>query len=38
MNLMQLLVKIFGSKTERDVKRLQPYVELVNALEPAARN
>ncbi|HNW92441.1 MAG TPA: preprotein translocase subunit SecA [bacterium] len=34
MGLMQWLVKVFGSKTERDIKRLQPYAELTNALEP----
>jgi len=30
-----ILRKIFGSKAQRDVKRLEPVVELVNSLEPA---
>ncbi len=30
-----ILRKIFGSKAQRDVKRIQPIVELVNSLEPA---
>jgi preprotein translocase subunit SecA len=30
----QLLTKVFGSKHERDVKRLQPQVAAINALEP----
>jgi preprotein translocase subunit SecA len=30
----QLLTKVFGSKHERDVKRLQPMVAAINALEP----
>ena len=29
-----LLGKIFGTKNEREVKRLQPRVEAINALEP----
>lgn len=29
-----LLQKIFGTKTEKDLKRLQPYVVLINELEP----
>ena len=29
-----VLTKIFGSKGERDIKKLQPIVEQINALEP----
>lgn len=29
-----LLNKIFGTKNERDLKKLRPYVEAINALEP----
>jgi preprotein translocase subunit SecA len=29
-----VLTKVFGSKHERDVKRLQPQVAAINALEP----
>ena len=29
-----LLTKIFGTKNERDLKKLQPYVAAINALEP----
>ncbi len=32
-----LVTKVFGSKHERDVKRLQPRVAAINALEPAIR-
>ncbi|MGM0465984.1 MAG: preprotein translocase subunit SecA [Acidobacteriota bacterium] len=32
--LNTLLNKIFGTKTERDIKKLQPYVSAVNELEP----
>ncbi len=30
-----ILRKIFGSKAQRDIKRLEPIVEIVNSLEPA---
>jgi preprotein translocase subunit SecA len=30
-----ILAKIFGTKTEREIKRLQPLVDAINALEPA---
>ncbi len=30
----QLLAKVFGTKHDRDVKRLQPMVDAINALEP----
>ena len=30
----QALAKVFGSKHERDIKRMQPVVEAINALEP----
>jgi len=30
-----LLNKIFGTKNERDLKKLRPYVEAINALEPS---
>jgi preprotein translocase subunit SecA len=33
-----LLGKIFGTKNEREVKRLQPRVEAINALEPEIQN
>ncbi|MFQ6110230.1 MAG: preprotein translocase SecA, partial [Candidatus Aminicenantales bacterium] len=29
-----LIQKIFGTKNERDLRRLQPYVDAINALEP----
>jgi preprotein translocase subunit SecA len=32
--VMQLLTKVFGSKNERELKRLQPIVEIINSLEP----
>ena len=35
--VQQILTKVFGSKHERDVKRLRPRVEEINALEPGIR-
>ncbi|MFQ6070680.1 MAG: preprotein translocase subunit SecA [Candidatus Aminicenantales bacterium] len=35
--LNSLIQKIFGTKNERDLKRLQPYVVAVNELEPEIR-
>ena len=33
--MLQFLLKaMFGSKYERDLKRIRPYVERINALEP----
>ncbi|HNA80488.1 MAG TPA: hypothetical protein PKY99_13580, partial [Turneriella sp.] len=33
--MVQFLLKaIFGSKYERDLKRIRPYVDRINALEP----
>jgi preprotein translocase subunit SecA len=32
-----LLGKVFGTKNEREIKRLQPRVEAINALEPEVR-
>jgi preprotein translocase subunit SecA len=32
-----LVAKIFGTKNEREIKRLMPRVEAINALEPATR-
>ncbi len=32
--VLKLLTKVFGSKNEREIKRMQPLVEQVNALEP----
>jgi preprotein translocase subunit SecA len=32
---MNVLTKVFGSKNERELKKLQPLVERINALEPA---
>ncbi len=32
--LKWILTKIFGTKNERDLKKLQPYVAAINALEP----
>ena len=32
-----ILAKVFGTKTERDVKEMRPKVESINALEPAMR-
>ncbi|MCU0539965.1 MAG: preprotein translocase subunit SecA, partial [Desulfobacterales bacterium] len=34
---MSFLTKVFGSKNERDLKKMQPAVERINALEPAAQ-
>jgi preprotein translocase subunit SecA len=33
--VMKLLTKVFGSKNERELKKLQPAVDRINALEPA---
>jgi len=33
-----LVAKVFGTKNEREVKRLMPQVEAINALEPTMRN
>ena len=30
-----LIAKVFGTKNEREIKRLMPRVEAINALEPA---
>ncbi|MEJ5359318.1 MAG: preprotein translocase subunit SecA [Desulfobacterales bacterium] len=35
--LMQFLSKVFGSKNERELRRMQPLVERINALEPAMK-
>jgi preprotein translocase subunit SecA len=32
--VLNLLTKVFGSKNERELKRLQPIIERINALEP----
>ncbi|RLE06834.1 MAG: hypothetical protein DRJ06_07060, partial [Candidatus Aminicenantes bacterium] len=32
-----LLQKIFGTKNERELKKLQPYVAAINELEPRIR-
>jgi preprotein translocase subunit SecA len=32
--LLNVLTKVFGSKNERELKRMQPLVERINALEP----
>src|SRR3989304_5475993 len=32
--LNTILKKVFGSKNEREIKRIQPLVEKINALEP----
>jgi preprotein translocase subunit SecA len=37
MNINRLLAKIFGSASEREVKRLRPLVERVNSLEPEVK-
>jgi preprotein translocase subunit SecA len=33
--VLKLLTKVFGSQNERELKRLQPIVDQINALEPA---
>jgi len=33
----KILTKVFGSKNERELKRLQPIVDQINALEPAVQ-
>ena len=35
--ILNALTKVFGSKNERDLKRIQPQVERINALEPAVQ-
>ena len=35
--LNKVITKVFGNKHERDVKRLQPMVDAINALEPGIR-
>ncbi|HQR37182.1 MAG TPA: preprotein translocase subunit SecA [Blastocatellia bacterium] len=37
MNINKLLAKVFGSSNEREVKRLRPLVEQVNAFEPEVK-
>src|SRR5688572_25714359 len=37
MNLNKMLAKVFGSSNEREVKRMRPLVERVNALEADVR-
>jgi len=32
-----IVAKVFGTKNEREIKRLMPRVEAINALEPAIR-
>ena len=32
-----ILAKIFGTKTEREIKAMQPTVQAINDLEPAMR-
>lgn len=36
--LNNLLKKVFGSKNDREVKRLQPIVEKINSLEPRMKS
>jgi preprotein translocase subunit SecA len=35
--ILNALTKVFGSKNERELKRIQPQVERINALEPAVQ-
>jgi preprotein translocase subunit SecA len=35
--MLSFLTKVFGSKNEREVKRMQPAVDRINALEPAMK-
>ena len=35
--VMNFLTKIFGSKNERELKKLQPIVDQINSLEPAVQ-
>ncbi len=35
--VMRFLTKVFGSKNERDLKKMHPVVERINALEPAVQ-
>jgi preprotein translocase subunit SecA len=35
--VLNLLTKVFGSQNERELKRLQPIVDQINALEPAVQ-
>jgi len=36
--LMDMLTKVFGSKNERELKKIQPVVERINALEPEIKS
>ncbi len=36
--VLELLTKIFGSKNERDLKKIQPLVEQINAFEPSIQS
>ncbi|MGD8664933.1 MAG: preprotein translocase subunit SecA [Desulfobacterales bacterium] len=35
--ILNALTKVFGSKNERELKRIQPQIERINALEPAVQ-
>ncbi len=35
--ILNALTKVFGSKNERELKRIRPQIERINALEPAAQ-
>ncbi|MCG6911718.1 MAG: preprotein translocase subunit SecA [Deltaproteobacteria bacterium] len=36
--MMDMLTKVFGSKNERELKKIQPVVERINALEPEIKS
>ncbi|MCL5436817.1 MAG: preprotein translocase subunit SecA [Candidatus Dependentiae bacterium] len=36
--IAQLIAKVFGTQNERELKRIQPIVERINALEPATKS
>ena len=35
--IFDFLTKVFGSKNDREIKKIQPVVEQINAIEPAVR-
>ena len=37
MNFSQLLAKLFGTKSQRDLKEIMPYINKVKAIEPAVQ-
>ena len=38
MGFSQLLAKLFGTKSQRDLKEIMPYIDKVKAIEPTIQN